>query len=532
LNPELRAGPARDGLEDGDDFISLAPLWHLIRRYRHWLEISFLALVVLGLGGLAAASLFLKREAAGALELEFVFSGAERGLYPNNLPFSPEDLLDDAVVRQVYVRNNLARWLKYEEFKSGLSLNRGGTDLLMLRAEYQAKLDDRKLTAADRQRLEEEFAARTQGIPPVRYRLAWIREARPGRLLPKELLRRSLREIPRVWAEEAVRKKQVLLFAARIPGPARLDAGTDVLASFNELLERSRSLQLGLEELAKMPGVNLPTEQERPNLADLLLGLRILTEQTIPEIQLTLLTNVDSPEAADRVERSFQLQLRTREGRLEQAKGGVSSVLATYRDYLAGRPGSDFSGSGSAKADAATRGSALPLAGAGTSLQISDSFLNKLMDVTKGNEDGPYRTQMVERIRSARLEEVDEQSSFEETQKILQSVQRDLDNWRKATATRGERKAAGAPDLAQAARDLNGLIQGAERLRSMVAENHMNPQTALYRVTLPFDLQVASPLSSRNAGLALAVFVFLGLAATLVACWAHDQSTNAGRREK
>ena len=525
MSAELRTGPAREGMEDGDDFISLAPLWHLIRRYRHWLEISFVALLVSGLGGLAAASLFLKRDATGALELEFVFAGAERGVYPNNLPFSPEDLLDDAVIRQVYVRNSLARWLKYEEFKSGLSLNRAGTDLLFLRSEYQAKLDDRKLAAADRQRLEEEFASRMKAIPPLTYQLAWNREARPGRLLPAELLRRSLRDIPRVWAEEAVRKKQVLLFAARIPGPARLDAGSDVLASFNELLERSRSLQLGLEELAKMPGVNLPTGQERPNLADLLLGLRILAEQTVPEIQLTLLTNVDSPEAADRVERSFQLQLRTREGRLEQAKGGVSSVLATYRDYLAGRPGSDFSGSGGAKSDSASRGSALPLAGAGTSLQISDSFLNKLMDVTKGNEDGPYRTQMVERIRSARLEEVDEQSSFEETQKILLSVQRDVEKWRKAAATRGERKAAGTPDLTQAVRELNGLIQGAERLRSMVAENHMNPQTALYRVTLPFNYQVASPLSSRNAGLALAVFVFLGMGLALFACYLHDQSS-------
>lgn len=527
MNTELRASPARDGVEDGDDFISLAPLWHLLRRYRHWLEISFLALVISGLGGLAAASLFLKQEATGTLELEFVFAGAERGLFPNNQPFSPEDLLDDSVVRQVYVRNSLARWLKYEEFKSGLSLNRAGTDLLLLRSEYQAKLDDRKLTVADRQRLEEEFATRSQAIPPIRYRLAWNREARPGRLLPRELLRRSLRDLPRVWADEAVRKKQVLLFAARIPGPARLGAEADVLASFNELLERSRSLQFGLEELAKMPGVNLPTGQDRPNLADLLLGLRILTEQTIPEIQLTLLANVDSPEAAERVERSFQLQLRTRESRLQQAKGGVASVLATYRDYLAGRPGSDFSGTLGAKADATGRNSAAPLAGAGTSLQISDSFLNKLMDVTKGNEDGPYRTQMVERIRSARLGEVDEESSSEETRQILQSIQRDLEKWRKGAARR-ERKAMGTPDLAQAVRELNGLIQGAERLRSMVAENHMNPQTALYRVTLPFNYQVASPLSSRNAGLALAVFVFLGMGLALFACYLHDQSRNVG----
>ena len=526
MNPELRAGPARDGLEDGDDFISLAPLWHLIRRYRHWLEISFLALVVLGLGGLAAASLFLKREAAGAMELEFVFSGAERGLYPNNLPFLPEDLLDDAVVHQVYVRNSLARWLKYEEFKSGLSLQRGGTDLLMLRANYQAKLDDRKLTPADRQRLEEEFAARTQAIPPTQYRLAWSRKARPGRLLPKELLRRSLREIPRVWAEEAVRKKQVLLFAARIPGPARLGEGANILVSFNELLERSRSLQFGLEELAKMPGVNLPTGQERPNLADLLLGLRILTEQTIPEIQQNLLANVNAPEEADRVERSFQLQLRTREGRLEQAKGGAAAVLATYRDYLAGRPGSDFSGTLGAQADSTGRSSVAPMAGAGTSLQISDSFLNKLMEVTKGNEDGPYRTQMVERIRSARLAQVDEQSSFEETRQILQSIQRDLENWRKGPAARGERnKAVAAPNLTQAVRDLNALIEGAERLRSMVAENHMNPQTALYRVILPFDYQVTGPLSPRNTGLALAVFVVLGMGLALFACYLHDQSS-------
>ena len=60
----------------------------------------------------------------------------------------------------------------------------------------------------------------------------------------------------------------------------------------------------------------------------------------------------------------------------------------------------------------------------------------------------------------------------------------------------------------------------------------MSPQTSLYRITVPVLAESSSALTPRNAGLFLAVFVFLGLGLMLVACWAHDQSTNAGRSGK
>ena len=518
-------GPA--SVAEEDDFISLAPLWSLVRRYRRWLELALFASLTLGFGLVAAAYVFLPKKVRAGLEFTLTFPDAALGIYPNKLPFRPEDLLETSLLRRIYEENGLAAFLKFEEFKSGLSLERSGNDLELLQKEFRARLDDRKLTLADREKIEAQYETQLKTLPPTTYRLNFVQTARAARLIPPARQTKVLEEILRLWSDDAVLQKKVLAFAARLPGEMLLpEKGRDPLVALMELMERTRVLAEGLGELSRLPGGYQASLGDGARLADLLLRLDALQEIRIPQIRSALFGNIVDPAQAAAIERVFRLQVRTREDRLRLAQEKLRSSLATYRDYLASRPSAPAS---AGRPAAETSGKA---SGGGTQLQISDTFLAKLMELGRGNEDAQYRATLVDSIRGGRLLVVEEESALRETREIVEGLSRDGSTLEKSAASAKAKPVVVEPAgtdfaaaLLQGGRELNGLIVDSEKLRALVTQNYMSPQTSLYRITVPVLADSSSALTLRNAGLFLAAFVFLCLGATLFACWVHDQAS-------
>lgn len=510
-----------------DDFISLAPLWGLVRRYRRWLELSLFSALLLGSGLLAAAYVFFPKKIRADLEFTLTFPDASMGTYPNKLPFRPEDLLENSLLRRVYDGNGLSAFLKFEEFKSGLSLERSGNDLELLQKEFRARLDDRKLTLAEREKIEAQYEAQLKTIPPTTYRLNFVQSARSARLIPPARRTKVLEEILRVWSSDAVIQKKVLAFAARLPGEMTQPAqGLDPLVAMMELIERTRVLAEGLGEMARLPGGYQAALGDGSRLADLFLRLEVIQELRIPQVRSALLGNIADPAQASAVERVFRLQVRMREDRLRLAQEKLKSAVSTYRDYLASR----FTGSLLKTRDVGGSGAA-----GGTQLQISDTFLTKLMELGRGNEDAQYRASLVEKIRAARLEVAAEDAALRETREIIEGLSKDAGALEKEKGTNPAKTKGPAGEvvenrkdfsalLLQGCRELNALIADSVKLRALITETYMNPQTSLYRITQPVLAEDTSVLTPRSSGLFLVGFVVLVLGISLVACWAHDQS--------
>jgi hypothetical protein len=523
--PPFQTPPAT-AISDEDDFISLAPLWGLVRRYRRWLEVGFFALLILAGGLVAAAYLALPQKVRTSLEFTLTFPDAALGSYPNKLPFRSGDLLETSLIQRVYGENGLDAYLKFDEFKAGLSLERAGIDLELLQQEFRARLDDRKLTLADREKIEADYDARRKVLPATVYRLNFFQRARSARLLPPARRTKVLEDILRLWSDDAVLQKKVLVFAARLPGEMSLpEAGRDPLIALMELMERSRTLAEGLGELTRLPGGYQASLADGTRLADLLLRLEGLQEGRIPQIRSALFGNITDPVQAANIERVFRLQVRMREDRLRLAQENLRGAVSTYRDYLASRPEA-FSASGN-QADA---GAKPATAGVGTQLQISDTFLTKLIDLGRGSEDSSYRASLVDKIRLGRLQVADEASALRETREIVEGLRENKPAKDKVPASAKDRQEAAASSddfnsvLLQGARELNALILDSEKIRMLITQNYMSPRTSLYRITVPVLAESSTALTPRNAGLFLAVFVFLGLGLMLVVCWAHDQS--------
>jgi hypothetical protein len=347
-------------------------------------------------------------------------------------------------------------------------------------------------------------------------------------------LTKILGEVLRGWSDDAVKQKKVLAFAARLPGQMSLpERGRDLLIALMELLERTRVLAEGLGALARLPGGYQASLPDGTRLADLFLRLNFLQEIRIPQVRSALFGSIADPAQAASIERVFRLKVRIREDRLRLAQENLRGALATYRDYLASRT-SGAVASGRSSAEAGGAGSA-----GGTQLQISDTFLTKLMELGRGNEDIQYRTSLVEKIRDERLQVATEESALRETREILEALAKDPPVPEKTPAP-AKAKIPAAPtsgtdfaaSLNLGCREMNALIVDTEKLRAKVTENYMSPQTSLYRITVPVIAESSSPLTMRNAGLFLAAFIGIGLGIALAACWAHDQARSVGDLKK
>ena len=521
----LPPSPNPFSVPEEEDFISLAPLWGLVRRYRRWLELSLFALVVISLGLLSATYVMLPKKNQTGLEFTLNFPEAALAVYPNQLPFRPEDLLETGVLRAVYEQNNLSVYLKFDEFRSGFSVARAGLELDLLKREFRARLDDRKLVLTDREKIEAQFEAQLKSLPATTYQLNFEQTARSSRLIPFAQQTKMLEEVLRRWSDDAVTQKKVLAFAARLPGQMELASkANDLLVYLMELLERTRVLANGLGVLARQPGGYQAVLPDGARLPDIILKLDFLQEVRIPQIRSALFGSIADPSSARAMERMFRQQVRIRQDRLRLAEERLRGVISTYRDYLASTAPSPVN------AQQASSDTGGVTSGGGTQLQFSDTFLTKLMDIGGGKQDVQYRTSLVEKIRDARLQVAAEALALRETQEILEALNKKVSLSEK-TATTAKIPPGPASEndfvssLILGCRELNDLIADSEKLRAKVTENYMSPQTSLYRITMPVISQSTSLLTLRNAGLFLAAFVGVGLGIAFAACWAHDQST-------
>ena len=150
---------------DPNDEILLGDLFRPLIQYRRLIwQGAFGATVIAALlGGLYLAV----QPAAWSATLGFrpVFDGADTGRYPNGLAFSSADITASSVVAQVFTKNSLQTYCPIDAFRAGLVVQEASFALQLLSAEYQARLSDTRLTAVDRQRLQDEFAARRTALP-------------------------------------------------------------------------------------------------------------------------------------------------------------------------------------------------------------------------------------------------------------------------------------------------------------------------------------------------------------------------------
>ena len=528
MNQPQQADPIID-----EDIVSFAPLGGLIWRYRRWLMVCFFGCGLAGVGLLATLALVLPHTTNASLGLELKFVKPGKSEYPNHQPFSPSDLLSTLVLRKVYQANHLERYLEFDDFKNSLSIKVSGDPLATLQLEYKAKLGGPKILSEERERLEKEYKIRRQSIINSEYSLVWTQKGWLAKTVPPSVKAKALESIPRYWAEDAVYVKKVLAMADVLPTRIQSENSVEkIVSNAIDIGVRSRILSKSLVELSGLFG---GTQLSLPNgttLVDLQNRLRVLREVGLNRIQEALVTfSVDKDERI-KLQEMLRGRLRSRERAFFLEKSKLEPLEKGYRDYLASRRGVDSGYSDKSRG----------LGDGAATFQISDNFLGKWIEMTKPFADEEYRQALVDRMSIERQGVLEMEFNVDEIKLYMESLSQE-EKKRELTTSKDAAGVVGQPDrmsqkealqvMQETATELNSIIVDAEQIRNLAWKNLIQPQTVLYAITSPFEINSrGSFLSLRTAGMLLAGFIFLGMAVALLACWVFDSSRNSAQKDQ
>lgn len=196
--------------------------------------------------GATAVTYFWSQPTRRASILEFrpTFFGVSQGKYPNGLPFSARDISDLSIIDQVYDGNGLQDYCDRDTFRGGFLVEQRSNESGFLDAEYQARLDDLRLTSVERQALVAEYEAKRAALP-LRFRLVFVAPL-PCVAMPEVVVAKALTDVLSTWANESEAKRGVLNHQIQVLTPAMLDVGLGVEGSRLLRADLLRTALLGL----------------------------------------------------------------------------------------------------------------------------------------------------------------------------------------------------------------------------------------------------------------------------------------------
>ena len=510
-----------------DDALSLAPLWELVRQQKRWLQLGLAGLLLGGLLLVGSVWFLAPKTEVCSIDLSLGFKGAQDGKYPNDLPFSAEELLDPAVLRAVYERHNLQQWIEFPAFEASLSISQSSGDLRNIVRDYSARLNDSKLTGPDRQALEQEYRSRLRSASSTVFRLAWFDAGRSPRV-PFDVKTKVLADIPVIWAEQAVRGKQIYLFTSLVPGlnPTTEKEGLSQIEQYAALQSRARALEDGLVSVEKLPGATLVALPDGTTVIDLKLRLRAFVEQTLPSIQESLLTRAGADRETVKLAQALELQLKFRENRAKSSQDRLTALVETYRDFLAGRPG--------AAGITETGDPAVPAGG-----RFDETFFNRLLGLAQTGADRDYLKKMLVEISDLRLQLTQDELSCRELRQNLEIV-------RSTLARLGADRPVGSPlqppppqedratpagvaDLRNTAAQLTLLLESSRQLVVAISESYLGHHPELFGVARSGERKQVQPLGGVSLGLAFVAWIVLGFFALVSLLFLNVRIKSLGR---
>lgn len=387
-----------------DEPVHTTPVRHAMQFVRHYAPAMFLSLMAIMIGyAVVAVLVYILQPSRYITSQSFRldFEGASRGFYPNGLKFSPADIVSTPILLRVFNDNKVSDFTTFDQFSKSIFVLEANRQYEALAREYGSKLADPKLTPVDRERLEREYEQKRSSIDKSVYALSFVRTADTERV-PPTVIKKVLTDTLALWAQQAAVEKHVLQYQVPVLTTAILDRKfmeeVDYIVALTILRTKVIDLRINVEQISHMPGVELVRTKDQFSLAEVREELDDLVRYRIePLIVAARSTGV----ARDPVNsaRMLEAQLLFDQGALDSAKRRQSALreaLAAYEQDTVTRALL------AAKQSAAT-GSGQHTGSETVMPQISETFLDRIVDLTNRNADREYRQKMVDDIKMASL---------------------------------------------------------------------------------------------------------------------------------
>lgn len=472
--------PSTPTLSDGERVPTLKGL--LLLWWRMRLSILFrlgLGAVVV-IGAMAVAYFFRPSQREAQLEFRLLFKGVEHGLYPNDMRFTPADIVTPAVLEEVYQQEKLDGVIPYQQFQSAFAVLPRNPALEEFREEFGGRLLNPKLNPVERAKVEDEYASRLQALRNGEFVLV----GRPAGGWPDGLKTDILRKILDVWAQKA-RAQGVFRFDLDVYSTniiADLQTTTnDYLMLVDRIRVISNRVLDNIQRLESVPGASLVRAGPRQvSLAEVKVQLQDdlhykLGLLEVPVFGLGLYQNRSLSDAYID-EQLFRL---AREMTAVQSRmKSVERALARYAGSSTPLLGSSGTGL------SANAGSALMP-------QLSESFIDRMLEMASTQVDIEFRQDLSHKV----VELGKELARLQAEQQVYENMRRRLNNIDASMESRRPALEEWAAEQSKAlVETLRNTLDNIQALYQEISLRSLEP-TTIYVAPKPVEMKRVSPVS-------------------------------------
>jgi len=485
-----------------------------VQRHRR----SFVAVTAVT-GLLAAAGYFASRalppvDVVAAMDLTPTFPGAREGRYPNRAPYSPQDIVANAIVEPVWKSQGLEATVPVAQVCRNLQIVSGGREIDQVRTEFVQKLSNSKLTAAERGALEAEFASRMKAMNAASLTVSL--SGMDGVMSPDQMLR-LLSAIPVEWAKatdalggNAYDYPIPLGSELRASGKA-LSAGGAASAAVvhaERLKDFTDALQKSIDAMALLPGSAGVKDAAGGSVIDLSQELTSARRNLVIPAYLDTLAQArkNDPSGYTAIRSTRQKLL---ESELESAKERARVLREAFTAYAGEtrltRRTFDERGDDPSRA--------------GVLANVDGTFIDRVIEQAVKSRDVEYRRELTDRSVQAELDVV------------AKSAQSQFEAWLENTVQ--ERvidpfTAAGTAErLATLTNQLASYSDRARFILNSLAARNLNPASAMFRVDMAPTVRYERAFGTREVVFGAAAAWFVGAAAVTLLGVLSDRRRNA-----
>ncbi|HVR39379.1 MAG TPA: hypothetical protein VMU84_09800 [Thermoanaerobaculia bacterium] len=501
--PELAKHHRDYSNRDADRPFSVSHFFHVLRAYSPVIRLGMLSVVIAYM--LVAVLVFLMGPGQRITKVVFRldFQGSPEGKYPNGLKFNPADIVSPPILHRVFVQNKLERYTTQSEFGRSLVVLESNRAYELLALEYQARLADPKLSPVDRERIETEFEAKRGSLAKNDYALIYSTPINESKL-PKTVREKVMSDILKEWADYATRERRVLKYRVAIISPSTFQQSVlnqkDYVIAVQLLRSNMYRLIGNIVELRNIPIADVAQTKDNLSLIDVQAKLddivRFRLEPLVPLIRANNL--IKNPEMTIRfVEAQLAYDKRTYEAKQEAAKSVREALLAYDPTASVPSEAGALTGARSIQSSGA--------AGAETVMpQINESFIDRLIRLSKQAADTEYRQKMIDTLMQTSNAVVPWQQAVRYDEDLLVQLR---------SNSAGGTGTITAQEVEQQIRDAEAdsrtLLQKTTELYDIISES-LNPGSEIYTVT-------SVPITRTERLVALPQLAMWGVVVVLVA---------------
>jgi hypothetical protein len=413
------------------------------------------------------------------------------------MKFSIHDIISTPVLETIYKKYNLKEFVSFPDFKASFIIKQKNDRLKELEKEFNAKLDNKKLTYAERKAIEDEFNKRKSVMKSNVYYIEYINKNNLSLPVPKEIIGDILNDILVTWAEQAETKRHVLNYKNNILSPDVINNAEigkfDYLIAADMLHMFLNATTDNLKYIRSLPGgdkIKIDGKSANDYLFDMKKLKAFYLDQSIRSIATYALYKDKDLVKVYIDSRLIDLERNKQE--LENKKNLYDSSIVTYTSTSNG--GVNRNDKEQQKAFLSPSNPVIT--------QLGDSFFDNIIALAQKGNDTKFRQDLTSRaIDTGRLSiETDKLIDFYKT------FLNDIEDTKKISPEMKEKLTKKLnDDFTYMQKSMVDALAFSNKAYEEISKQNLSPQAGLFNITNGVLEQTAAKFSIKK----LLVFVFL-----------------------